>query len=143
MIKAFIDASVLFSAMLSKTGYARDLLKLGVQTKVQLVISPFVLAEVERNLNAKSPNRVILLQFIQELLDFELVQPDQDEVMTAAVYTALKDAPIIAGSIKAGVDYLVTYDRKHLLDRPEVAEKSGLKIVTPDVVVALFGSTSE
>ncbi len=61
MIKAFIDASVLFSAMLSKTGYARDLLKLGVQTKVQLVISPFVLAEVERNLNAKSPNRVIVL----------------------------------------------------------------------------------
>ncbi|MBZ0315018.1 MAG: PIN domain-containing protein [Anaerolineae bacterium] len=76
MIRAFIDASVLFSAMLSKTGFARDLLKLGVQAKVQLVISPFVLAEVERNLKAKFPNRVILFQFIQELLDFELVQPD-------------------------------------------------------------------
>ena len=51
---------------------------------------------------------------------------------------ALKDAPIVAAAIAAQVDYLVTYDRKHLLDPAEVTEKSGLRIVTPHVVVNLL-----
>lgn len=138
MLKVFIDASVLFSAILSKKGYARDLLKLGVQLKVTLVVSPFVIAEVERNLKAKSSDRAILLTFIQEMLDFEIVQPDTAEVNAAAAYTVIKDAPIVAAAIKAGVTHLATYDRKHLLDHPEIAQNSGLSIVTPDVVVQLL-----
>lgn len=52
------------------------------------------------------------------------------------MYVAAKDAPIVAAAISARPDYLVTtYDRTHLLDPPEVAQRSGLTIVTPDVVV--------
>ena len=42
---------------------------------------------------------------------------------------------IVASAMYAQVDYLVTYDHKHLLDHPEVSEKSDLNITTPDIVV--------
>lgn len=42
-----------------------------------------------------------------------------------------KDAPVVAAAVAANVDYLVTWDRKHLINPPEVAERSGLKVLTP------------
>jgi hypothetical protein len=38
--------------------------------------------------------------------------------------------------MKAKVDYLVTHNRKHFLNDPTVAEKSGLRIGTPGDVLA-------
>lgn len=134
--KVFVDTSVLFAATYSATGYARDLIRLGLQGKVILVISDDVLEEVKRNLADKAPGKLGVFTSQIEGAIFEVVgDPTRDEVLAAATYTVLKDAPIVAAAIKAQVDYLVTYDHKHLLDRPEVAEKSGLRIVTPDVVV--------
>jgi len=33
----------------------------------------------------------------------------------------------------------VTWDRKHLIEDAQVAEQSGLKIVTPDVLADILG----
>jgi hypothetical protein len=41
----------------------------------------------------------------------------------------------VAAAKAANVNFLATYDRRHLVDPPQVAEKSGLTIVTPDVVL--------
>ena len=38
----------------------------------------------------------------------------------------------MAAAVKARVDFLVTWDRKHFLEVPQVTEKSGLTIVAPD-----------
>jgi predicted nucleic acid-binding protein len=46
-----------------------------------------------------------------------------------------KDAYIVAAAVATKADYLVTFDEKHLLGQPDVAEKSGLAIVKPQVVV--------
>ena len=43
----------------------------------------------------------------------------------------------MAAAIAAKPDYLVTYDRRHLIEPPEVAEQSSLEIVTQDVVVKI------
>ena len=131
----FIDSSVLFSAVMSSTGSARDLIRLAIQGKVNLVASTYVLREVTENLSEKAPSVAPLLaQFLREI-EWQMVEPSPEEVLAVAQYTALKDAPVVAAAVKAGCDYLVTYDHRHLLDVPEVAEKSGLTIVTPDVVV--------
>lgn len=136
MIRVFLDASVLFSAAYSQTGSARDLLLLAVSGSVQLVVSRFVLNEVEKNLTGKAPDKLDAYRALTEALDFELVpEPTRDELLQAAEYTALKDAPVVAAAIKAAADYLTTYDRKHLIDPSAVAERSGLRIVTPNVVV--------
>jgi len=61
----------------------------------------------------------------------------------ASIYTALKDAPIVAGAIKAQVDYLVSLDRRHLVDVPEVTRGSGLKIVLPAQLLAIVKQADE
>jgi hypothetical protein len=46
------------------------------------------------------------------------------------------DVPILLAAMKAKVDYLATHDRKHFLDDPKVAERSGLKIGAPGNVLS-------
>jgi predicted nucleic acid-binding protein len=53
------------------------------------------------------------------------------ELEQAAAYTARKDAPIVAAAVAANVDCSVTWDRKHPINPPEVAERSGLQVLTP------------
>jgi len=99
-------------------------------------LSQDVLAEAERNLGEKAPDQQFLLRIFLAALDPEIVpSPPAERVAEAAQYVAQKDAIIIAPAIQARPDYVATCDRKHLLDPPEVAAKSGLKIVTPDIVV--------
>jgi predicted nucleic acid-binding protein len=135
MSKAFVDASVLFAAVSSAKGYARDLLMVSLDHDLTLVVSSFVIEEVTRNLEKKAPAKAHLFTAMQQLVGFETVDPSAEQIKTAAEYTALKDAPVVAAALLAECEYLVTYDRKHLLDVPIVAERSQLRIVTPDVVV--------
>ena len=136
MIKVFLDASVIFSAAYSPTGASREILRLALGGSAQIVVSRFVLEEAERNLAKKVPDKVKTYQVFIELLEPEVIpDPTKDEVLAAAEYTPLKDAPVIAAAIKAQPNYLATLDRRHLIDQPEVARKSGLDIVLPEVVV--------
>ena len=135
-MRVFLDSSVLFSAIFSAHGYARDLLHLAGEGALTVIVSLDVLDETERNLLKKSPGKVPLLKMLMAMLQPEIVEsPSPDEVAAAAAYTDRKDAPIVAAAIKANPDYLVTYDHKDLLDPPEVTEQSGLAIVRPEVVI--------
>ena len=136
MISVFLDASVLFAAVYSRTGFAHDLLRLILRGKVKAIVSDDVLEEVERNLSRKAPETLAIFKRFMSLAAPEIITNlTKEEVWAVEAYVAQKDAPIVAAAIRAQADYLVTYDRKHLLEPPEVAEKSGLQIVTPDVVV--------
>ena len=136
MIKAFLDASVLFSAAYSATGASRELLRMAISGSIELVVSRFVLEEAERNLGEKASDKVEALQALIGLLEPQVISdPSREELQRAAAYTALKDAPVVAGAISAAVDYLVSLDRKHLVNPAEIAQQSGLAIVLPQVVV--------
>ena len=41
------------------------------------------------------------------------------------------DVSIVVAAMKAQVDYLVTFNRRHFIDDPGVAARSGLPIGTP------------
>ena len=143
MIRAFVDASVLFAASYSPTGASRELLRLAFHGEVELVTSDDVLEEARRNLAAKLPDTLDLFQQIVELIPFEIVTPTPEEVQEAATYTEHKDAPIVAAAIKAQVDYLTSLDKRHLVGVPEVAQGSGLKIVLPqELLEAIRGQAS-
>jgi putative PIN family toxin of toxin-antitoxin system len=136
MLRVFVDTSVIFSALYSTAGFARDLFVFAAQDQVMLVISQNVLMELERNILNKAPQlEPAFRQFLVGLNAEVVPVPPSTAVEQASAYVVDKDAPIIAAAILAQVDYLVTYDRKHLLEPPEVAARSGLTIVTPDVVV--------
>ena len=131
MIRAFIDASVLFAASLSPTGASREIIRQAVRGKVTLVASKLVYEEAERNLADQAPEALPAFHQFLGTVPFEMVRPSKRQVLQAAQYSALKDAPIVAAAKRAQVDYLVSLDRRHLVGVPEVAQRSGLKIVLP------------
>ena len=136
MLRLFFDSSALYAAILSSSGAAYELIQRAAKGEVHLIISQDVVSEVERNLERKAPELVSVLNTLLYQTIFEVVaRPTQEEVWAAEEYIVQKDAFIVAAAKNAQVDYLVTFDRKHLIDPPEVAELSGLKIVTPGDVL--------
>jgi len=131
MIRAFVDASVLFAAAYSETGASREIIRQAIRDKIRLVASQLVFEEARRNLQDKAPEVVADFENLRDAVGFEIVRPTKGEVEEALQYTAAKDAPIVAAARKARVDYLVSLDRHHLVDVPEVAKRSGLKILLP------------
>lgn len=132
---AFLDASVLIPAAISPRGSSRDLIEAGERGQVRLIVSQDVLDEAERNLYRKAPQA--LRTFWAQRDQFERVAPTNDLVADVARLIELKDAPVVAGAIAAGVTYLVTYDRRHLLNEAELIRREyGIDVVTPDHVVA-------
>jgi predicted nucleic acid-binding protein len=132
MNRIFLDATVLFAAAHSSTGASRELFALAKAGRIELITNEIAVEETERNLLRKAPDGLSIFKALMETQLITVIPaPTKEEVLAAAAYTALKDAPIVAGAIAAQADYLVTFDRKHLLNPPEVAEKSSLVIATP------------
>ena len=134
--RLFFDASVIVAGAASVQGASRALLVLAEVGLVHAVVSPFALAEVERNLRWKLPAALPYFQRIREAGLWEIVaDPPQDESNAWAKIVPLKDAPIIAAAIRAKPHRLITLDAKHLIVPPQVAAQSGLVIVTPGQVM--------
>lgn len=134
--KIFLDASVLISAAISSTGSARALITRGLRGECELVVSEFVLEETERNLARKAPKAVPAFLLLRETLPLKTVSPSNHLVKEVAQAVELKDAPIVAGALKAQADYLVSYDRKHLLKQAgRIRDTFNVVVVTPDKVL--------
>jgi len=136
MIRAFVDSSVLFSACLSTRGASHEIIRESERGNVDLVISRLVLQEAKRNLAQKAPQAVPLFSQFLTAVSFELVRPTKQEVLQAAAYTKLKDAPIVAAAKKAQVDFLVSLDRRHLVGIQILQKSSGLTIVLPETLLS-------
>ncbi len=129
----FIDSSALVAGILSASGASRALLLLSEAGSIDLTISEQVIAETERAIARKVPRalpdvrRAILSSRAQIVHD-----PSPGEVRKClAMMSDPTDVPILVAGMKAGVDYLVTLNRRHFLDDPQVARLSGLRIGTP------------
>lgn len=134
--RVFIDSSVLIAAAISPTGSARELVNQGITQKIDLYISPDVVEEAERNLKSKAPHGLNYFYAIYKSLTLTLVKPTKRQVLRAAKFIIGKDAPIVAGAIESKADYLVSFDRKHLLQHKEEIETNfKIKVLTPDEVV--------
>ena len=136
--RLFFDSSALISGVLSQGGAACALMLFSEQGRLYLFISEHVIEECEKALARKAPKA--LTAFRNTLKDVKpkiLSTPTSKEVQ-ACIYMISdpRDAPILAAAIKAKLDFLVTHDRRHFLNDPKVAEKSGLKIGTPGAALA-------
>jgi predicted nucleic acid-binding protein len=132
----FIDASVRFAASRSPRGFARDLIEAGIRGRVALVLSPFVVQETRRNLSSKAPEALPLFEVFLAPGFIRMVQPSPELVERVAAIIVLKDAPIVAGAIEAGVELVATYDRRHLLSkREEILAHFGVTVATPGEIL--------
>ena len=140
--RVFLDSSALIAGLASPRGASNVILTLAEAGLLALVISEEVLIEVERNLQAKLPRALPGYQRFLATCPLEKgAAPSAAEVAAARQIIHDADAPILAAAMALGVDYLVTFDRQHFLDDPEVARKSRLRIGTPGDFLAWFRTT--
>jgi predicted nucleic acid-binding protein len=136
MIRIFVDASVLFAAALSATGGSREIVRRGIRGDLELVISDFVIEEARRNRAAKRPDMLAELEVLCAAVPFTVVDATARQVKAAAAFTPLKDAPIVAAAKRARVQFHVSLDRKHLVGKTEIEERSALRIILPETFLA-------
>lgn len=134
----FFDSSALISGVISVEGGARALLLLAEGGLVTITISDQVVAETERTLARKA---VAALPYYRAALRASNVRivPDplpDDLAPHQEVIGHSADVPIVRAAMRAEVDYVVTLNRKHFIDDPNVATRSGLRIGTPGDALA-------
>jgi predicted nucleic acid-binding protein len=134
----FLDSSALIAGAISESGAAHVLLNLGESQDIILTVSEMVIVESERSMAKKSPNNLDDLRSLIKSSHLRIVEDPPDEEVDASLYLIgdPNDVPILLAAMKTNVDYLATHNRKHFLDDPMVAERSGIKIGTPGDVLA-------
>lgn len=117
-MRIVIDSSVWIAGIGSRTGFSSDvILKSYKNHDTEIYISSKILAEVKRNLIEKFKFDDNLTeeaeQIIQNLCDYKIETTDREEQIIKRV--DLKDRHILALCQKTQADYLITFDRRHLL----------------------------
>lgn len=137
-LNIFLDSSALVAGILSRTGAAHALLVLGENEDILLTVIEYVIEESENVISSKSPRNLQSLRETITTSKLKIEKNPSNEEVQANLYLMddPEDVPILLAAMKAKVDYLATHDRKHFLDDPQVAKKSGLKIGTPGDVLA-------
>ena len=132
-LNLFFDSSALIAGIISSHGAARVLLLLAETGHITLTISEQVVAEAERAVARKAASALPdLRQAIQTTRAQIMRNPSPKEVMENLHLIAHPaDVPILLAAMKARVDFLVTLNRRHFLDDPQVKQLSGLRIGTP------------
>lgn len=120
-LRIFLDTSALFSAIYSSSGGARLVLKMGEAAVISIWVGNKVLSEVDAVLMRKFPEGRPLFAF---LLDQASVQtaprPIAKHFREASEITDYEpDMQVVAEALAADTDYLITFDRKHLIDSPK------------------------
>ena len=106
-MRLFLDTSVLLAACGSAQGASREVFRLASSNQWTLVATPYVLAEVKRNLSDLPPGASAGWTSLQAGL---LVMDDVLTVDRLAVFDVPKDRPILFGAL-AWADVLLTLDR--------------------------------
>jgi predicted nucleic acid-binding protein len=115
--RIFLDTSVIFSAVLSDTGGARKLFRLGEAGVIQLIVGPNVLRECEEVLRRKVPASLPTLAYLLELGLVEIApRPLDDSIKQAQTMVAYRpDAYVLAEAMGAEPDWFVSHDKEHFL----------------------------
>jgi len=139
MIRAFVDASVLVAAVFSPTGGASALLEMAIRGRIDLLISNDIVEEVKRNV----PMLADKFQELLELVPFNYGTLAIEDVTEVMDYTVAKDAHVVAAAKKAAVDYLVTFDEKHLLHNNELRRSVKFGMLKPGDLLQVLRSADE
>ena len=120
-MKVFLDASVIITGINSKNSASNIILKLSQKGKIKTFVSSITLNEVIRNLNKNFPKEVLqdFLTYLSKSNFKKIEFKDESEVLKFQGVTTQKDIHVIAAASKAKVDFIITFDRKHLLSIKE------------------------
>ena len=111
-MRVFLDANILFSAAKSD-GAVRALVRLLVEQGHECWADAYVVAEARRNLLAKGPETLRVLEALLPHLRLAAAVPVDAAPADALSWLPEKDRPALAAAIRLHCDALVTGDRTH------------------------------
>jgi len=134
----FLDSSALFAGVVSPSGAARVLLLLAEGEQLIITVSEQVVGETERAVARKVPKALPYYREALRSTRLRIVRnPSPGEIEAHRdIIVHAADVPIVVAAMKAEVDYLVTLNRRHFIDDPDVAARSRLRIGTPGDALA-------
>lgn len=114
-LRVFVDADVLFAgcASPSEHGASLVLLRMAEITLIEAVVSQQVLAEVERNLQAKLPKALPAFRLVVSRCLQVVPDPSPSDVQAHAGLAEAADLPILVAARQAGCPWLVTFNTRH------------------------------
>ncbi len=141
----FFDSSALFAGVASQAGAPRALLMLDENGIIGVTASEQVIAETERALARKAPQALPYYRQALRSARITIVHdPAPDVVFVNAGLTShAADLPILVAARRIQTDFLVTLDRRHFIDDPQVAARAGIRIGTPGDALAWVRSRLE
>jgi len=129
--RVFLDSNVIFSGIYSSRGAPPVILERFIEGRLMVIVSQQVMDEVIRTIKEKLPEALPALRKLLMNAPPEIRKdPPLEEVKRWSELLDAGDAAILTAALSAQPDYFVTGDR-HFTENPEIAEKAGLKIVTP------------
>lgn len=138
--RVLVDSSVIISALNSAAGAPALVIQAGRGDNrvVDLVVTPYITAEVERVIRDNFPQLAEKWLKLQEERILRTVKnPTIDNVTQAAhLIDDPKDTPIVAAALLHKVDYLVTLDRKHFLENDRLAKIPAFETIHASELVA-------
>ena len=134
----FLDSSALFAGVVSSSGAARALLVLAEADSIAITISEQVVVETEQAVARKVPQALPYYRQALRITDLYIVHnpTPEDVALHGDIISHQADVSIVVAAMNARVDYLVTFNRRHFIDDPGVAARSGLPIGTPGDALA-------
>jgi predicted nucleic acid-binding protein len=111
-MRVFLDANILFSAAKSD-GAVRALVRLLVERGHECCADAYVMAEARRNLQAKRPEALRVLEALMPHLRLAATAPVAAGPADELDWLPEKDRPVLAAAIRLRCDVLVTGDRTH------------------------------
>ena len=113
---------------------------------MSITVSEQVVAETERAVARKMARALPALREAIRASNLRIVRdPAATQVAANLELISHKaDVPILLAAMQIKTDYLVTLNRRHFLDDPAVARRSGLRIGTPgDALVWVRGALAK
>ena len=134
----FFDSSALFAGVVSASGASRALLILAETGQVAVTVSEQVVAETERAIARKVARALPAYREALRNTGLRIVRDPspQDVEAHRHLIRHQPDVAIVLAAMRAEVDFLVTLNRRHFIDDPEVATRSGLRIGLPGDALA-------
>jgi predicted nucleic acid-binding protein len=116
--RIFLDTSVIFAAVLSETGGARVLFRLGEAGVLKLIVGSNVLRECEAVVWRKAPDSLPRLAYLLELglVEIATISPDDFIEQARSIVSYEPDAVVLAEAIGAEPDWFITHDKAHFLN---------------------------
>ena len=130
-LRVFLDSNVIVSGIYSSRGAPAAILEHFIGGRLRVVVSQQVLDEVIRTVKVKLPDALPVLRKLLVNAPPEIWKdPAPEEIERWREVLDIGDAAVLAAAVAAEPDYFITGDR-HFIGDPKIAEKAGLRIVTP------------